>query len=215
MQVGFTLCEPGSYAVGRASTSLAAHSCALCPFGATCLGGSRSSDGLLALRGFYGIVNASLQANFYLCPQGYCCNKDEGCEIDFCQGRRTGALCGRCAEGEGLRFFREGCESDNKCGGLEWFVPALCVAVIAFVIFLLRTTGNETTATLGILMFFYQVVSLVKSSEWRELARTVVVVQSIFKQAPTGSSQESSWGGLCLFRGMTQKQKLLTGLLNG
>ena len=213
-QLGFSVCEQGSYSIGRASTRVVSRGCGLCPFGAACLGGSNTSDGLLALRGFYGQVNASLQASFYLCPQGYCCDKDEGCQIDFCQGGRTGVLCGQCPEGSGLRFFKEGCGRDDECSGSAWFVPAVCGVGVGFVVFLVKTTGGKTTATLGVLMFFYQVASLVKSSEWRHTSPEIVfAVQSAANQAPTGSSAVGGWGGVCLSGGMTQVEKLAAGLL--
>lgn len=214
----FTQCEIGSYVIGGASTTRLDRKCLTCPFGANCTGSSESSNGLLALPDFFGAVNGSQHANFFVCPAGNCCNKKSGrsgCPLGYCEGNRQGVLCGSCLPGMGLRFFKPGCLPDDECDDLRWFAPALVAVAICFSLFLIITTGNPSSATLGTPMFFYQVVSLVKTSPWTHTAPVVVfVMQSAANQAPSESSPLTlDWNGVCLFPSMSQAKKLGASLL--
>lgn len=165
---------------------------------------------------FFGSVNSSLHANFHFCPTGYCCNRKEGragCSIGFCENNRIGTLCGRCKEGTGLRFFESGCFEDDSCDDIRWFAAALSIMGFAFALYLVLDTGRPNDNTLETPLFFYQVVSLVKTTPWvHTLPAITVLFQSVANQSPSESSS-FNWKGICLYPSMNQAQKLGGNLL--
>lgn len=77
-----------------------------------------------------------------------------------------GPMCGQCPAGMGLRFFKGGCGSNSGCNDLNWVLAVMFLIAAVFSIFLIATTDNRTTATLGVSLFFYQVSPMVKSTRW-------------------------------------------------
>lgn len=126
-----------------------------------------------------------------------------------------GTLCGGCAQGMGLRFFETDCFPNDACSDLGWFMAIVALLAVIFVLFLLWIVERPNDATLETPLFFYQVVSLVKTAPWLQTlpASLALVFQSIAKQSPAESELSSIWDGICLFPSMNLETKMATDLL--
>ena len=207
-------CSAGSYAVDSASTLTVDRKCQTCPFGASCLGSSPQSNGLHALPSFWGLNNNG-SVKFYQCPSSYCCGGiNSNCTYDYCDGNRTGLLCGQCGPDHGMRFFTASCKSNSDCNDGVWFAWIIIVMTFAAVIALLMTTGgaDQSSGMLSVLLYYYQVLPLIKSTPWKHTSPTLMLIlQSAFNFSPSGSSSDSD--GVCLIPNMTTSQKIGSRML--
>jgi len=207
-------CSAGSYAVDSASTLTVDRKCQTCPFGASCLGSSPQSNGLHALPSFWGLNNNG-SVKFYQCPSGYCCGGvNSNCTYDYCDGNRTGLLCGQCGPDHGMRFFTASCKSNSDCNDGVWFAWIIIGMAFAAVVALLMTTGGvgQSSGMLSVLLYYYQVLPLIKSTPWKYTSPTLMLIlQSAFNFSPSGSSSDSD--GVCLISNMTTSQKIGSRML--
>jgi hypothetical protein len=208
----FAVCDPGSYAVGRGS-SRSPTTCQPCVYGATCEGGSETSDGLRALPGFWGSVTTGAKAaRFHVCPSGYCCARGAECGLSDCQGGRAGRLCGRCAEGSGRQFFSESCRDSESCKDAGWAAAVVLIGALGFCVYLVATWESPPSAVVSILLFFYQALPMVKSTAWAiEAAPVVVALQSVFSLSPSGSRDDKAGAGsrgVCVIASMAEDGRL-------
>ena len=64
----------------------------------------------------------------------------------------------------GLRLFSESCQPDSECRDAPWAFTLVGLAAVLIAFFLVATAADKSSSTtLSVLLFFYQVLSLVKS----------------------------------------------------
>ncbi len=206
------LCDEGTYSIGSKSEV-----CRICPYGAVCERSTAEVNGLRAVGGFWGFRKQANndEVEFVPCPSGYCCELGDTCRYDYCSGGRTGRLCGRCEEGYGLAFFTTSCVATSECNDSKWAIPVAIMLAFVVVGGLAATSGKETSGLSAVLLFFYQVSPLVKSTPWRHVSPLVIGgVQSVFSLAPPDtSSSGGSVNKVCIVHNMTASQKSAAQML--
>ena len=161
--------------------------CTQCPQGGNCVNGI-----VKTLPNFWG-YNTNGSITFVQCPPGYCCNSKECISYNSCHGNRTGTLCGRCPVGMSDSLFGSQCTPNTECS-MSLFVPGVVAILVAYSIFFLyheeivsvvrkslfgslgffrrrKQTGinleirkMQKSGLLKIIFFYYQVVSLLRST---------------------------------------------------
>ncbi len=103
--------------------------CMKCPYGAVCTG-----NNVQPRPNYWGYRQAE-GLSFQQCPAGYCCSGSDSstCNVyDYCDGNRTGILCGACREGFSVSILTGECTPDSQCGGDQWFWLFAMLATIAY-----------------------------------------------------------------------------------
>ena len=227
-------CPGGLYSLQRGQThgtyQTPGFQCLICPFGANC------SKNIIAKPNFWGfdVSKYPPTLKFTICPIGYCSPNEEldSFEYNYCQGNRSGVLCGRCKPGFTETLYSTYCRPIDRCNDY-WFWPvaALYVLIIALYftfkppvlswikgqIFWFKAPdpmiSQETDFDRGYLkigFYFYQAGNLliVSSSHSKSLLKTYFVEPVIglfnFQQKITTSS-----GLVCPFPGLTVVTKYL------
>ena len=54
--------------------------------------------------------------------------------------------------GAGLRLFSDSCGADAECGDLWWAALVAVVGAVGFALFLIQTTGRDTSGMLSVLL---------------------------------------------------------------
>ncbi len=103
--------------------------CTKCPYGAVCTGNNvRPRPNYWGYRQEEGL-------SFQQCPAGYCCSGSDSstCNVyDYCDGNRTGILCGACRDGFSVSILTGECTPDSQCGGDQWFWLFAILATVAY-----------------------------------------------------------------------------------
>ncbi len=92
--------------------------CLPCPYGARCTGSN-----VEPWANYWGYWHKQ-QLNFVRCPLKYCCSGKHGetcTSYDYCEGNRTGSLCGVCSKGFTVAILTGACVPDSECGKAHWF----------------------------------------------------------------------------------------------
>lgn len=142
------------------------------------------------------------------CPFGYCyCEgktKYGYCVLlDLkrqCEKNRTGDLCSECEDGLSVLFGSEGCAVCHNSN--LWLLLAFIIAMSAAVCMLLYFNFDAFSGYLNAFIYSYQMMVLLIPANI-ELNRISSSVIYIFSLQGTGNA-----GGVCLFHGMNNLQKL-------
>ena len=181
------ICNPGYYSLQRGTSSgLSVRKdfvCHRCPYGATC------TKNIKAKNGFWGSIvnpkNASLA--FSSCPFGYCSSPPqrllEKPVYNYCNGNRTGRLCGACPKGFAASLITSACIENTYCRPL-WYIAVAAFLALLLAIYLVKRppvlpfligqvlwfrqrpeinnlhSGNPATGYIKVLFYFYQVANL-------------------------------------------------------
>ncbi len=92
--------------------------CVPCPYGALC-----SGNNVIPRPNYWGYWHKR-ELVFQQCPAGYCYSGRDSSTCmthDYCEGNRTGAICGACQEGFSVSIVTGKCTSNKNCGHDEWF----------------------------------------------------------------------------------------------
>ncbi len=103
--------------------------CSECPYGAICTG-----NNVLPRPNYWGYWHEG-ELVFLQCPAGYCCSgsTNSPCEAyNYCEGNKTGTLCGACQEHFSVSILTGNCTPDSNCGNAEWFWLFAVLVALAY-----------------------------------------------------------------------------------
>jgi predicted outer membrane repeat protein len=217
LQYSCRSCAEGQYSLAtpaRGSRTIDV-SCAACPYGASCSGGSA-----IAAPGFWGVATTSAIAlSFHRCPRGYCCAKAPCASITACATNRTGTLCGSCALGFSQTVGSTACRLSVECNDAAWFLPlAVLLALIYTLAILHSSTASDTVAGAGGLdwatwplnavrpvVYYYQIAVLLPVGK-ASVGTAVVALTGLFNMQVHVSGVNR--GFACPFKGLTMLQAI-------
>ncbi|XP_022782410.1 uncharacterized protein LOC111323347 [Stylophora pistillata] len=182
--------------------------CIKCPYGAKCEHGK-----VLAQENFWGskINTTSSTLQFIPCPLEYCKTPahPNAYAYNGCYGKRTGVLCGKCAEGYSEALYSTSCKKKEKCHD-HWFWLASLLYVLLFALYLVfkppvfpwlyrqgmwfkRTpnsdcrqdapnrgsSGKHDAGYLKIIFYFYQVAEILTITSTETTARVIPIITTL------------------------------------
>ncbi|PRP83081.1 adhesin-like protein [Planoprotostelium fungivorum] len=191
-------CPPGTYRIHNMSTPMGSLECHSCPDHADCSAGGNI---VTAYPNQWCYENID-QISCTPCPVGYCVNVRQVWN-DTCIDSRQGQLCTDCKEGHSVSFWGVDCVPDSHCS--PWTISLLILGGFLLVSLFVYTALGE-------------------SAIWRILLNFINIL-SVLLISQTGSSMEmltllsfnmnaSSGGSFCMFRGVSQLEKMLIQLGN-
>ncbi len=103
--------------------------CIECPYGAICTG-----NNVMPRPNYWGYWHED-ELVFQQCPAGYCCSgtNSSTCNVyDYCEGNKTGILCGVCQEGFSVSILTGNCTPNRNCGNDDWFWLFAVLVALAY-----------------------------------------------------------------------------------
>eukprot|EP01117_Protostelium_nocturnum_P011220 TRINITY_DN4074_c0_g1_i1.p1 TRINITY_DN4074_c0_g1~~TRINITY_DN4074_c0_g1_i1.p1 ORF type:complete len:1223 (+),score=260.93 TRINITY_DN4074_c0_g1_i1:26-3694(+) len=191
-------CPQGQYELGPGAIMQTRASCKSCTENAVC-----HADYIKPDPGFWcedvggGVIDCS--AN---CPPGFCKPVPTSWN-ETCTSHRTGRMCGQCKSGMSASIWSTNCVPDEKCyPGLFAVLGVLCIILVLVCTF---SELGESSAW-KITISFIQLLSVILISTTLGVLEPITLLSLNF-------DGESSSGGICVFKGMTQVQKLLSQIV--
>ena len=103
--------------------------CIECPYGAICTG-----NNVMPRPNYWGYWYEG-ELVFQQCPAGYCCSgtNSSTCNVyDYCEGNKTGILCGVCQKGFSVSILTGNCAQNSNCGNDDWFWLFAVLVALAY-----------------------------------------------------------------------------------
>lgn len=212
VEVACEACNPGTYTMqhGRAVDGLSRpFTCHACPYGGDCREGG---DVVRAMPGFWASPNSSSAIAFAPCPDNYCCPASAGdasCgSPSFCDGNRTGVLCGECLPGFSEPLGSSTCQPAHECDDAVWFTPLALLVGLMFAYYMVWGSGRMGGSGLAaVTVYYYQLVPLV-GPQTQPLTVAEAVVDSVVGlfslRLPSGHGSLNA----CLFTSFTAVDKM-------
>ena len=108
----YSLLKGSAWMYNKRVVKIAKLKCEHCPIGANCI------SNIKALSNYWGFKDKNNSITMIRCPNGYCCTKNKACqEINSCNVRRTGTLCGSYENGSAEAIFSTTCVPEDQCLG--------------------------------------------------------------------------------------------------
>ncbi len=103
------------------------YSCVQCPYGALCTG-----NNVMPRPNYWGYWYEG-KLVFQQCPADYCCSGSSTCNVyNYCQGNRTGTLCGNCINGFSVSILTGTCSPNHMCGKNQWFWLVVILVAMSY-----------------------------------------------------------------------------------